>query len=67
MFPPTVMYVPEWFPGAGFKRFARTAKENLDNSANLPFQHVKQSFEVRESPLLLQSTSLTETNLRQIL
>jgi hypothetical protein len=46
---PTVKYVPEWFPGAGFKKFARMAKENLDDSANLPFQLVKESFQVRES------------------
>ena len=49
----TVKYVPEWFPGAGFKRFARIAKEDIDRSATLPFQHVKESFEVRGSPLLL--------------
>ena len=48
----TVKYVPEWFPGASFKTFARIAKENIDRSATLPFQHVKESFEVRESHLL---------------
>jgi len=48
----TVKYVPEWFPGAGFKAFARIAKENIDRSATLPFQHVKESFEVREFHLL---------------
>ena len=55
MFTPAVKYVPEWFPGAGFKTFARTAKKNLDDSVNLPFHHVKESFEVRETllPLLI--------------
>jgi len=48
----TVKYVPEWFPGAGFKTFARIAKENIDRSATLPFQHVKNSFEVRGSHIL---------------
>ena len=47
-----VKYVPEWFPGASFKRFARIAKEKFDDSVNLPFQHVKESFEVSESPFL---------------
>ncbi|KAF9646526.1 cytochrome P450 [Thelephora ganbajun] len=42
---PILKYVPEWFPGAGFKRFARIAKDNLDHSANLPFQHVKESLQ----------------------
>ena len=53
IFLPTVKHVPEWFPGAGFKRFAKVAKESIDNFVNLPFQHVKQSFEVREPPLSL--------------
>ena len=43
---PTVKYVPEWFPGAGFKKFARTTKGKLEGSVNLPFQHVKESFQV---------------------
>jgi len=47
IFVPTVKYVPEWFPGAGFKTFARNAKKNLDHSVNYPFKHVKESFEVR--------------------
>ena len=46
--PLAVKYVPEWFPGVGFKRFAKTAKMHIDNLANLPFQHVKESLEVRE-------------------
>jgi hypothetical protein len=53
MFTPTVKRVPEWFPGAGFKRFARVAKKKLDDSVITPFQHVKESFEVREPPLPL--------------
>ena len=46
--PLAVKYVPEWFPGAGFKRFAKTAKIHIDDLANLPFQHVKESLKVRE-------------------
>ena len=41
-----VKYVPEWFPGAGFKKFAKTAKKHLDKLADLPFQHVKESVQV---------------------
>jgi len=47
----TVKYVPEWFPGAGFKTFAKQAKKKLDDFLNLPFKHVKESFEVREPTL----------------
>ena len=46
-----VKYVPEWFPGAGFKTFARIAKKNIDDSITPPFLYVKESFEVCESPL----------------
>jgi len=42
IFLPIVKYVPGWFPGAGFKAFAR--------NANYPFKHVKESFEVRGDP-----------------
>ncbi|KAF9645500.1 cytochrome P450 [Thelephora ganbajun] len=42
---PILKYIPEWFPGAGFKRFARVAKKNIDGSVNSPFQHVKESLQ----------------------
>ncbi|KAF9645509.1 CyP450 monooxygenase [Thelephora ganbajun] len=61
---PVLKYVPEWFPGAGFKRIGRIAKENLDRSINLPFRHVKESFEVRE-PYFSSSGWLTGTNSRR--
>ena len=48
MFTSTVKHVPEWFPGGGFKTFARVAKKNIADSMELPFQHVKESFEVSE-------------------
>ncbi|PNP53777.1 hypothetical protein THARTR1_05901 [Trichoderma harzianum] len=39
---PSLQRLPDWFPGAGFKRIAREAKANLDASADLPFDFVKQ-------------------------
>ena len=45
-----VKYVPEWFPGAGFKTFARIAKKNIDDSITPPFLYVKESFEARGPP-----------------
>lgn len=44
-FLPILKYIPEWFPGAGFKKFARVAKQGIDNSITLPFQHVKGSLQ----------------------
>jgi hypothetical protein len=56
---PTVKYVPEWFPGAGFKVYAREAKEKINKLADLPFQHVKASFEVRMTILTYTLGGLT--------
>ncbi|KAL6802250.1 cytochrome P450 [Trichoderma sp. SZMC 28012] len=39
---PSLQRLPEWFPGAGFKRQAREAKVNLDASADVPFDFVKE-------------------------
>ena len=38
-----VMYVPAWFPGAGFQRWARDAKAAFYNLTREPFYHVKKS------------------------
>ena len=36
-----VMYVPTWFPGAGFQRWARDAKETFYRLTREPFHRVK--------------------------
>ena len=61
------MYVPEWFPGAGFKTFAREAKELFDLAVDGPLEYMKQSPEVgRPYPafsmpgLIFAGTSLME-------
>lgn len=41
-----VKYVPEWFPGAGFKIFAREAKALFDLAVDGPLEYMKQSLEV---------------------
>jgi hypothetical protein len=61
-----VKYVPEWFPGAGFQKFAREAKENIEKSIILPFQHVKESFKVVRE-LRLSCERYIETNSRRTL
>jgi hypothetical protein len=38
---PTVKYVPEWFPGAGFKREAKEMKATLNNAATAPYEWAK--------------------------
>ena len=36
-----VRYLPEWFPGSGFKRVARRMARQLDRTVELPYQFVK--------------------------
>ncbi|KAH7916689.1 cytochrome P450 [Hygrophoropsis aurantiaca] len=38
---PSLMYVPEWFPGAGFKRKAREWHATLEQMVAQPYQFVK--------------------------
>ena len=42
-----VKYVPEWFPGAGFKTFMRVARRKFDVAINGPLEYVKQLMKVR--------------------
>lgn len=36
-------YVPSWFPGASFKSLATAWKENLENTADIPYEFVQKS------------------------
>jgi hypothetical protein len=38
----TVKYLPEWFPGAGFKKKAKIWRKTVLNMPNAPFQFVKE-------------------------
>jgi len=40
MFESTVKHVPEWFPGAGFKKTARTWRALQETVRNKPFKMV---------------------------
>lgn len=40
---PILKYVPEWMPGASFKREAREIREELKRLIDVPFQKVLQS------------------------
>lgn len=39
---PILKYLPEWFPGAGFHRFASEARTYTTQMQDLPFDDVKQ-------------------------
>lgn len=38
---PILKYVPEWFPGAGFKKFGRETRQRLQLIREIPFREVK--------------------------
>jgi len=38
---PALRYLPAWFPGAGFKRFANEAKKLTDQMLNVPLKLVE--------------------------
>ena len=42
----SVKYVPEWFPGAGFKRQARIWKKHADALADNPLIEAKVGFHI---------------------
>ena len=44
--PPTVRYIPDWFPGTRFKVLAKEAREKSKISVNGPFEHVKNAMKV---------------------
>ena len=43
---PKVKYVPEWFPGAGFKRFAKEGVRVFGMAVEGPLEWVKESLKV---------------------
>ena len=43
---PQVKHVPDWFPGAGFKRFAKIGRELFKVAVDGPLEFVKQSLKV---------------------
>ncbi|KAF8576118.1 cytochrome P450, partial [Ramaria rubella] len=42
---PILKYVPEWMPGSGFKKWARTARVHVTAAADVPFAEVKGELE----------------------
>jgi hypothetical protein len=37
----TVKHTPDWFPGAGFKRWAKSARKIIDDFATKPYMFAK--------------------------
>ena len=41
-----VKHIPEWFPGAGFKQFAKGGRKAFDAAVDGPLEYVKESLKV---------------------
>ena len=41
-----VKHIPEWFPGAGFKQFAKGGRKAFDVAVDGPLEYVKESLKV---------------------
>ena len=44
---PIVRYIPDWFPGTGFKVLAKEAREKFKTSIDGPLEYVKNAMKVR--------------------
>jgi len=44
-----VKHIPDWFPGAGFKQFAKVGRGLFDVAVDGPLDYVKESLKVRPS------------------
>ncbi|TBU28072.1 cytochrome P450 [Dichomitus squalens] len=56
-----VMYVPAWFPGAGFQRWAQDAKAAFYRLTREPFYHVKKELSQGNAPLSFVRNALEES------
>ena len=43
----TVQYIPDWFPGTGFKAIAKEARDKFKISVDGPLEYVKNAMKVR--------------------
>jgi hypothetical protein len=54
------MHLPEWMPGAGFKRQARIWREFSQSFCDLPFQHTKRKMQSGTAAPSFTSLALSE-------
>jgi hypothetical protein len=60
LIPVIVRYIPDWFPGAGFKKVAREYSQNVRKMLDLPFAFTK--FQMANKA---HSTSMASTLIEQ--
>ncbi|KAG1781057.1 cytochrome P450 [Suillus placidus] len=55
---PFLANVPEWFPGAGFKRLAREWRQSTDEMVDVPYKFVKEQMDAGIAPMSFTSSLL---------
>ncbi|KAI0066963.1 cytochrome P450 [Artomyces pyxidatus] len=63
---PSLKYVPEWMPGAGFKRKAREWRKLSQAMINVPYDMVKEKFEKGNAEPSFVSTCLEQNNTAKV-
>ncbi|KAF7288971.1 Cytochrome P450 [Mycena indigotica] len=58
---PSLMHVPPWFPGAGFKKIAREWRRLSSDLVNLPFEETKRQLAAGDDPPSFASSLLSAT------
>ncbi|KAG1719685.1 cytochrome P450 [Suillus lakei] len=62
-FVPSLAKVPEWFPGAGFKRLAREWRQLLEEAVDAPYRFVKDQMAAGIAPMSFTSNLLEGSTL----
>ncbi|GJJ08158.1 hypothetical protein Clacol_002366 [Clathrus columnatus] len=57
---PILKYVPLWFPGANFRRWAKMAHDKMQDAWNIPFRDVKEQMAKGNVPPSFVANSLVE-------
>lgn len=57
-----VKYIPSWFPGAGFKRYAAETRVVVDECLNRPFDEVKKHMVSGRRAYIVRVTARAEIN-----
>ncbi|KAA1469172.1 cytochrome P450 [Dentipellis sp. KUC8613] len=57
---PSLKYIPDWFPFAEFKRFAKRGRELLEQLAEVPLEHVKREMSSGTSEPSLAASLLSD-------
>ncbi|KAH9856137.1 cytochrome P450 [Lenzites betulinus] len=57
---PFLRYVPEWMPGAGWKRKGKEYKANMDRMAEIPYQFVKEQMALGKAAFSFTSSMLSK-------